>query len=65
MKMIATSLHTNTISITSIYPTEIDRRSASQAHTTYLRRAEKGLRRDLREERGQIREGRVYFAILP
>ena len=59
MKMIATSLHTNTISVTSIYQIEIDRRFASQAYTTYLRRAEKGLRRDLREERGQIREGRV------
>ena len=59
MKMIAISLHTNTISVTSIYQIEIDRRFASQAHTTYLRRAEKGLRRYLREERGQIREGRV------
>ena len=59
MKTIATSSHTNTLSVTSIYHIKIGRRSTSQAHTTYLRRAERGLWRDLREERGQIKEGRV------
>ena len=42
------------------------RGSVSQAHMTHLREcSERGLRRDFREERGQIREGRAWSAILP
>ena len=37
MKMIATSSHTNTLLVTSIYQIKIGRTSASRAHTTHLR----------------------------